>query len=138
MFSGTTNHISQPVRQMALYIVGCSPTCSHQVAKLPLVLALHRTQPIRKLTGHSDEVNAIRFDPTRTLLASCSDDHTVRVWTLTGLVGPHANEKASEEETNLLKKLGGSVVFSGHTEEVHSIDWVPGSGVDGRPKLLAS
>ena len=34
------------------------------------------------LVGHADEVNAIRWDPTGKLLASCSDDHNVFVWQL--------------------------------------------------------
>ena len=34
------------------------------------------------LVGHADEVNAIRWDPSGGLLASCSDDHQVLIWQL--------------------------------------------------------
>ena len=40
------------------------------------------TTPLQVLVGHADEVNAIRWDPTGKLLASCSDDHNVFVWQL--------------------------------------------------------
>ena len=40
------------------------------------------TTPLQVLVGHSDEVNAIRWDPSGKLLASCSDDHNVFVWQL--------------------------------------------------------
>ncbi|CAN0548520.1 unnamed protein product, partial [Ectocarpus sp. 8 AP-2014] len=31
------------------------------------------------LAGHCDEVNAIKWDPSGTFLASCSDDYTAKV-----------------------------------------------------------
>jgi transducin (beta)-like 1 len=34
---------------------------------------------LRCFQGHRDEVNAIKWDPSGTLLASCSDDHTAKV-----------------------------------------------------------
>ena len=40
------------------------------------------TTPLQVLVGHADEVNAIRWDPSGSLLASCSDDHNVLVWQL--------------------------------------------------------
>lgn len=40
------------------------------------------TTPLQVLVGHADEVNAIRWDPSGSLLASCSDDHNVFVWQL--------------------------------------------------------
>lgn len=40
------------------------------------------TKPIRTLRGHDDEVNAVRFDCSQTLLASASDDKTAKIWTI--------------------------------------------------------
>ena len=36
--------------------------------------------PLRVYKGHDDEVNAVKWDPSGTLLASCSDDCTAKVW----------------------------------------------------------
>lgn len=43
------------------------------------VCELGKTRPIRAFQGHADEVNAIKWDPTGSLLASCSDDFTAKV-----------------------------------------------------------
>ncbi|UZJ51010.1 hypothetical protein CBS101457_000330 [Exobasidium rhododendri] len=51
------------------------------------LLRLGESKPIKILKGHTDEVNAIRFDPTGTLLASVSDDMTARVWNLEAILG---------------------------------------------------
>eukprot|EP01105_Mastigella_eilhardi_P005220 TRINITY_DN16980_c0_g1_i1.p1 TRINITY_DN16980_c0_g1~~TRINITY_DN16980_c0_g1_i1.p1 ORF type:complete len:556 (-),score=157.25 TRINITY_DN16980_c0_g1_i1:47-1714(-) len=44
------------------------------------VCELGKTRPLRSFTGHTDEVNAIKWDPTGNLLASCSDDATAKIW----------------------------------------------------------
>jgi transducin (beta)-like 1 len=51
------------------------------------LLRLGESKPVKILRGHTDEVNAIRFDPTGTLLASVSDDMTARVWNLNAILG---------------------------------------------------
>lgn len=63
------------------------------------------TTPLQVLVGHADEVNAIRWDPSGSLLASCSDDHNVLVWQL-GQSSPVYR-------------------FSNHTEEIYTIRWSP-------------
>lgn len=37
-------------------------------------------KPLKTYTGHTDEVNAVKWDPSGTLLASCSDDCTAKIW----------------------------------------------------------
>ncbi|MFS7951724.1 putative transcription factor WD40-like family [Helianthus anomalus] len=39
-------------------------------------------RPVKTFAGHQGEVNAIKWDPTGTLLASCSDDSTAKIWSL--------------------------------------------------------
>lgn len=51
------------------------------------ILRLGENRPIKTLKGHTDEVNAIRFDPTGTYLASVSDDATARIWNLEAILG---------------------------------------------------
>merc|ERR1719305_2044465 len=79
------------------------------------------TTPLQVLVGHADEVNAIRWDPSGTLLASCSDDHNVFVWQL-GQSSPVYR-------------------FSDHTEEIYTIRWTPtgpSTSIPNAPVRLAS
>jgi WD40 repeat protein len=41
---------------------------------------LLRTQPPIRLKGHRSEITGIAFSPDHTRLASCSRDHTVKIW----------------------------------------------------------
>eukprot|EP00967_Tisochrysis_lutea_P084555 scaffold118249_cov37-Tisochrysis_lutea.AAC.3 len=45
------------------------------------VCKLNSPNYLRCFQGHRDEVNAIKWDPSGSLLASCSDDHTAKVLT---------------------------------------------------------
>ncbi|KAF5463720.1 hypothetical protein F2P56_013862 [Juglans regia] len=38
--------------------------------------------PIKTFAGHQGEVNCVKWDPTGSLLASCSDDITAKVWSM--------------------------------------------------------
>jgi transducin (beta)-like 1 len=44
------------------------------------VCKLGEEEPLRKFSGHKDEVNVVKWDPTGSLLISCSDDCTAKVW----------------------------------------------------------
>jgi len=41
---------------------------------------LPSSAPLLRFAAHADEVNAVRWDPSGRLLASCSDDATAKVW----------------------------------------------------------
>ena len=43
------------------------------------VCRLNESRPIKTFHGHQNEVNAIKWDPQGRLLASCSDDMTLKV-----------------------------------------------------------
>ena len=43
------------------------------------VCKLGSSNYLKKFEGHSDEVNAIKWDPSGNILASCSDDTTAKV-----------------------------------------------------------
>ena len=66
---------------------------------------LGRPLPVRHLIGHTNDVNAVEWDPSRTVLASCSDDKTARLWRL------------SQDQCLF--------TLSGHTKEIYSIQWSP-------------
>ena len=40
------------------------------------------SRPIKSFQGHTNEVNAIKWDPQGKFLASCSDDMTLKVWSM--------------------------------------------------------
>jgi len=66
-------------------------------------------------------VNAIKWDPTGTLLASCSDDFTAKIWSL-------KQDKCVHD-------------FRQHTKEIYTIRWSntgPGTVNPNRPLILAS
>jgi transducin (beta)-like 1 len=86
-------------------------------------------------SGHSHEVNQIRANKHRSLLASCSDDTTVRIWQVLdwraeGVKVENRMQMSSPSTEYALTTL------SGHTEAIGSISWRPtSSGVD---KILAT
>ncbi|XP_076914660.1 WD40 repeat-containing protein HOS15-like [Bidens hawaiensis] len=78
-------------------------------------------RPVKTFAGHRGEVNAIKWDPTGSFLASCSDDSTAKVWSL-------------KQDTCLhdLKE---------HTKEIYTIRWSPtgpGTNNPNQPLVLAS
>jgi transducin (beta)-like 1 len=77
------------------------------------IFQVGQPKAIQTLSGHANEVNKIEWDPSGTMLASCSDDKTVRVWR------PFDR--------------GHAIIFQGHTERVYTLAWSPGPS-----KLLAS
>jgi len=106
-----------------------------------------RPSPAYRFKGHSDEVNCIRFDPDKRMLASGSDDSSVRIWSLRPVKpllgihdadeGPEAGEiRTKKEDEDGEERL--CLVLKGHTKEIHTVAWAPRSEVSGEPKLLAS
>jgi WD40 repeat protein len=117
----------------------------------PKVFSVARATSLHRFQGHTDEVNQIRFDPTKRLLASCSDDGTVRIWSLRRIAGPgkddpneaaeEGEEEAEEEgEEPEIERQGGSLVLRGHGDRVHSIAWSPRSDPSSNtsPRLIGS
>ncbi|KAH9269193.1 hypothetical protein BASA83_008817 [Batrachochytrium salamandrivorans] len=46
------------------------------------ICQLGSLEPLRHFAGHEDEVNAIKWESSGTYLASCSDDHTAKIWSI--------------------------------------------------------
>ena len=65
-----------------------------------------RQEPLKTYQGHTDEVNAVKWDPSGSLLASCSDDCTAKVWNV-------ANESTKEPLHN----------FQSHQQEIYTVKW---------------
>jgi len=63
------------------------------------------SRPLKTFCGHTDEVNAVKWDPSGTLLASCSDDCTAKVWDVSSdLTGPLQD-------------------FTSHRQEIYTVKW---------------
>ena len=80
-------------------------------------------RPLRSYSGHADEVNAVKWDPSGNLLASCSDDCSAKVWDLT--------------TTDTTPRYD----FKSHKQEIYTIKWSPtgqGSANPSKPLLLAT
>ena len=98
-------------------------TCS--VDKSIYVCKLGHDQPVAKFEGHKDEVNAVKWDPTGSLLASCSDDCTAKVWSVDSKGKPKLDLHGEE----------------GHAKEIYTIKWSPtgaGTANPDQPLLLAT
>lgn len=54
--------------------------------KMIYLCSLDETGPLRAYEGHRDEINCLRFDSSASLLASCSDDTTAKVWSVSSSV----------------------------------------------------
>jgi transducin (beta)-like 1 len=91
-----------------------------------LICRVGSNAPLVKLTGHTDEVNAVKWDPSGTLLASCSDDFTAKVWDCRDLSN-HSNKPLHN--------------FTCHKQEIYTVKWSPtgpGSNNPTKPLLLAT
>ena len=98
------------------------------------VCKLGEPKPIKTYSRHKDEVNAIRFDPSQTLLASASDDGSVHIWALcvSGLAMATSVVQNDADPLHVLR---------GHTQEVYALAWNstgPGSSHVDQPRMLAT
>ncbi|EIW86929.1 WD40 repeat-like protein [Coniophora puteana RWD-64-598 SS2] len=85
---------------------------------LVYITSLENPTFTHKLIGHTHEVNVIKCNPSKTKLASCSDDATARVWTI-----------------NPLQK--SSVELKGHQASLTSVEWCPVT-TPGEVEMLAT
>jgi WD40 repeat protein len=76
-------------------------------------------KPLRVYRGHTDEVNAVKWDPSGSFLASCSDDCTAKVWAF------------DSDRTDPLYN------FTDHSQEIYTVKWSPSRGQQ-RPLLATA
>lgn len=95
----------------------CSTDKTVQICRVGL------SRPVKTYSGHNDEVNAVKWDPSGTLLASCSDDCTAKVWDI--------NSPRNDPKWD----------FKSHQQEIYTVKWSPtgpGSKNPSKPLLLAT
>jgi transducin (beta)-like 1 len=91
-------------------------------------------------SGHTAEINQVKFNKQGTMLASCSDDCTARIWTsklwndINGVLATRPNGESKVE--NALE-YPERFILSGHSHSVHEIRWCPCED-NSTEKLLAT
>lgn len=86
--------------------------------------------------GHTNEVNQIKFNNSRTRIASASDDQTARIWT----IGNLGKSKSSDEIPGLGVTAPETVeclVLEGHADSIGNLAWCPITPT-GSNELLAT
>ncbi|KAL9691921.1 hypothetical protein QQ045_012348 [Rhodiola kirilowii] len=58
---------------------GSFATCSDNMI---YVCKIGESRPVKSFAGHQGEVNCVKWDPTGSILASCSDDITAKIWSM--------------------------------------------------------
>ena len=76
------------------------------------------SHPVKTYSGHNDEVNAVKWDPSGTLLASCSDDCTAKVWDI--------NSPRNDPKWD----------FKSHQQEIYTVKWSPTGSCSKNPTKL--
>ncbi|KAK9949058.1 hypothetical protein M0R45_004603 [Rubus argutus] len=85
------------------------------------VCKIGENRPIKTFAGHQGEVNCVKWDPTGTLLASCSDDISAKIWSM-----------KHEKYVHDLRE---------HSKEIYTIRWSPtgpGTNNPNQQLVLAS
>jgi len=79
------------------------------------VCKLGSDKPTKSFQGHTNEVNAIKWDPQGNLLASCSDDMTLKIWSM--------------KQDNCVHDL------QAHNKEIYTIKWSPTGPGTNNPNM---
>ncbi|KYC40002.1 hypothetical protein WA1_29020 [Scytonema hofmannii PCC 7110] len=86
--------------------------------------AVYQTQEINRLQSHAQQVNAVSFSPGRKLLASASDDSTIKIWSEDGkLISTFPAQEG--RVTSIAFSPDGKFLASGSTDKtinIYSID----------------
>ncbi|THV01436.1 WD40 repeat-like protein [Dendrothele bispora CBS 962.96] len=86
------------------------------------ILSVDQENPIKTFSGHKDEINQIKVNPTGTRLASCSDDTTTRIWDV-------SNISNQADAIPGLDASANAILLEGHTHSVSTLGWykLPGT-----------
>lgn len=85
-------------------------------------------QPKHRLEGHTNWVRGIAISPNEGLVASASDDRTVRVWDISTPptdAGHVAKNMTDEESDSSRSSTVSSTAFRGHRDYVYSVAFSP-------------
>lgn len=83
-------------------------------------------EPIAALEGHADRVWAVTWNPVQSLLASCSGDKSIRLWSYRSSI-PYSSSSLpalASPAANVNFTLA-SELTTGHRKTVRSVAWAP-------------
>lgn len=135
------------IRVFIVSLISFSFACFLSIVTNPIfslryfaVFSVSRVSPVHRFKGHRDEVNVVKFSPCGTLLASCSDDATIRIWSLKNIPGLTLDSNIKIPENRLIdsEENKGVLVLSGHKHDVHTLAWGNWKKGEGGIKLIAS
>ncbi|KAJ7603123.1 WD40 repeat-like protein [Roridomyces roridus] len=109
------------------------------------ILHIDKNEPVNTFTGHSNEINQIKSNPSGTRLASCSDDMTARIWSLDDI---ETRKRPTPDAANgaipglsappaTSDDLDKPVILTGHNHSVSTIAWCP-NHVPGTNEIVAT
>ena len=124
---------SAPVLDVDWRDSDCFATCSSDKTIFICSVSSVDSSPITRFHGHEDEVNAVCWSPGGTLLASCSDDSTAKIWSMQGVPVAENGVVAGSDPSS----SGLLLDLRGHTKEIYTARWTPtGLGSNNPDKLL--
>ncbi|KAI0066419.1 WD40 repeat-like protein [Artomyces pyxidatus] len=86
---------------------------------------VNRDSPTTSFSGHEQEINQVKANPTGTRIASCSDDRTARIWSTSSI----------QRGSTLCEE---SIVLRGHSEAVNGVSWCSKPSAEGHELLATS
>jgi WD40 repeat protein/uncharacterized caspase-like protein len=103
------------------------PTADLQIRAIStLEQAIDRTQEINRLDGHTQQVNSVSYSPDGQLIASGSDDKTVRIWKPDGTL-LHQLKNHRDRITNITFSSDGKTLVSESADGTVNL-WNPTDG----------
>lgn len=101
--------LSTEQEKTSIKVLTCvSKYCNNTKSPYPMII----------FSGHQGEVNQIKVNPSKTRLATCSDDRTARVWNISEYLGgsPDSIPGLGQDEP---------LILWGHDDSVSSLAWCP-------------
>ncbi|KAH9898280.1 WD40 repeat-like protein [Cubamyces lactineus] len=88
------------------------------------IMNVDNPRPLKTFSGHKHEVNQLRANPSKTRIASCSDDATARIWNIEDVV----YSRPQDDQV---------IVLTGHQQQVSTLAWSPNTP-SGEHELLVT
>ncbi|KAF8198323.1 WD40 repeat-like protein [Mycena galopus ATCC 62051] len=93
------------------------------------IMDIARADPVKTLSGHTNEINEIKCNSSGTHLASCSDDMTARIWKVGSDINPISISTSGAGENNSISAPtegpSDAIVLIGHKHSVTLVGWCP-------------